>query len=643
MTKYVPLLNQIKRKIDNAKVVSFDIFDTLLFRPYARPTDLFLHIELTAPIPGFSYQRTRTERETRKKIGREDITLDEIYEDIHDVFKPFKQAELDWEEMVLTQNPEMKAVWDYAKKAGKTIVVTSDMYLPSAFLSKVLKKQGFTGFKKLYVSGELGKTKACGTLFRHIIDDLGVAPGDILHIGDNECADYKNPRKYGIVAVKYKQLLTRFLETNKFAKEFFDKSNQRLAAGIIVSMFAMRWQKQMLGLVPNDNYWEHLGYTLAGPVGYGFMRWVKNEVEANSINNLMFVARDGYTLQKIFDTFDSDIKTSYVYAPRFLNLIARLDFDVNHLVKEYRRQICSIVNYFQKDKVYTDPMEAYEYYKDHEKEIKTEATKINNAFKKYLNGFVSGKKDNIAMVDTITGLFSSQKLIEDTLNKPILGLYFVVLRSAYAVHTHKMFRPNTDSELSGDDLLTKNWDLMEFLFTAPEFPVKGITLDGKPIHSAGNEYEQIRKDVYPHISRGALEFANDIKRMFNNNDIFMTSEECVKIVNSFCDNPTKQDKKMMSQIFYSGDADHKYYEPLFICKVPLSQTLLHPKSLNKFHCPNWLSPFQKTMVVMTSPIKINMRGLKYIHITMFKKMPWQLVNINLFDRYRLIIGKNNKD
>ena len=39
------MLEILKDKIEKAKIVSFDIFDTLLLRPYAKPVDLFLHLE----------------------------------------------------------------------------------------------------------------------------------------------------------------------------------------------------------------------------------------------------------------------------------------------------------------------------------------------------------------------------------------------------------------------------------------------------------------------------------------------------------------------------------------------------------------------------------------------------------------------
>ena len=37
--------SEIKKRIETHEVISFDIFDTLLLRPYVRPSDLFVHLE----------------------------------------------------------------------------------------------------------------------------------------------------------------------------------------------------------------------------------------------------------------------------------------------------------------------------------------------------------------------------------------------------------------------------------------------------------------------------------------------------------------------------------------------------------------------------------------------------------------------
>ncbi|MBR1649000.1 MAG: hypothetical protein IJ689_05310, partial [Alphaproteobacteria bacterium] len=109
------LSNKAKKEIDNAEVISFDVFDTLLLRPYAKPQDLFWHIEKAYSRVGFCEERRAAEHRARLRHKElEDITYDMIYEEIDDKFKDLKQTETDWEKMVLRANPEMKKVYEYA-------------------------------------------------------------------------------------------------------------------------------------------------------------------------------------------------------------------------------------------------------------------------------------------------------------------------------------------------------------------------------------------------------------------------------------------------------------------------------------------------------------------------------------------------
>ena len=102
------LLDKIKDKIKKHSVISFDIFDTLLLRPYAKPTDLFLHIEKSENIPFFCYLRQEAEKKARIRHKElEDITFDMIYEEIDEKFKDLKQKEMDWEEMVLPDTSKL--------------------------------------------------------------------------------------------------------------------------------------------------------------------------------------------------------------------------------------------------------------------------------------------------------------------------------------------------------------------------------------------------------------------------------------------------------------------------------------------------------------------------------------------------------
>ena len=310
-----PFLTQnVKHKILKASVISFDIFDTLLVRPYLNPTDLFLHMEKHYNRQFFRDCRISAEQDAREDTDAPDITLDEIYNHIDDNFKDLKQKELEWERMVLRANPQIKDIYDFALKNGKRIVIASDMYLPSRFIADILHKNGYKGYEKLYVSGEIGATKCEGTMFDLIIKDMGVKPEKILHIGDNNNSDYKKPRKYGLCAIHYPGISQYFEKNNERIARFCEKTKNDLGASILASIMAYH------NLIKKDDkYWDNLGYEYAGPVIYGYTRFIEKKSHEQGINNLLFVARDGYTLERVFNTFNNDITNSYIYAPRLLN------------------------------------------------------------------------------------------------------------------------------------------------------------------------------------------------------------------------------------------------------------------------------------------------------------------------------------
>ena len=97
-TPYDERYNQIKDKIINPdiKVVSFDMFDTLIARPFLVPLDMFsllnrYFIDLFNPIAAIDFSRIRikSEAELRNinyKNNISEVTLDEIYQYISDYY-----------------------------------------------------------------------------------------------------------------------------------------------------------------------------------------------------------------------------------------------------------------------------------------------------------------------------------------------------------------------------------------------------------------------------------------------------------------------------------------------------------------------------------------------------------------------------
>ncbi len=90
----------VYKQIDKVKVVSFDIFDTLLLRPYLNPSDLFKHIGKIHSLP--NYYQERIEAETifyNKNGGSKEASIDDIYSVIPQ-YKDIKQIELNMEYQV---------------------------------------------------------------------------------------------------------------------------------------------------------------------------------------------------------------------------------------------------------------------------------------------------------------------------------------------------------------------------------------------------------------------------------------------------------------------------------------------------------------------------------------------------------------
>ena len=74
--------------ISKYKYVSFDVFDTLIFRTVAHPNDIFDIVQLVytklydKKICSFPKERVKAEQNVRRLHIGKDITLDEIYDNL---------------------------------------------------------------------------------------------------------------------------------------------------------------------------------------------------------------------------------------------------------------------------------------------------------------------------------------------------------------------------------------------------------------------------------------------------------------------------------------------------------------------------------------------------------------------------------
>jgi len=306
-SKLYRILIEICKRYD---VISFDVFDTLLKRDVMSPTDVFklIEIDYDQKNGGHSYfakKRITAEYNLRKARNLREVTLDEIYEEIDLSPKQsyiFKRRELEFEKELLHTNLLMKKVFDYCLQQKKSIYLISDMYLPISFLKKVLQHEGYTGYKRCYLSCDCGKTKRTGELFRFFLRQEGIEPKSVLHIGDSFYADVLGAKRAGIRSYK---IPTNVNHTLYYG---FPKSRDTLS---MRSLFAYV-NNHSLNCTSRP---EQLGYELLGPLIYGYCAFLHKLPERKD-RKIWMAARDMYLFEKAYRLLYPEDEIEYVYLSR---------------------------------------------------------------------------------------------------------------------------------------------------------------------------------------------------------------------------------------------------------------------------------------------------------------------------------------
>lgn len=203
-------LEQFKQAVEPFTVVSFDIFDTLVYRVVNKPTDVFCLMEPEANrIIGsdhFAQKRVEAEKKARSCSINEDVTLEEIYDafDCSEACRvPLMRLEQQTELRIIRGDPIMTALLQHCLEHKKQVYILSDIYQSEVFLQEVLSTLGITGYQKLYSSATELATKTMGTLFEKVAAQQSIHRASWIHIGDNWHSDYEKPRAMGLQAVHY--------------------------------------------------------------------------------------------------------------------------------------------------------------------------------------------------------------------------------------------------------------------------------------------------------------------------------------------------------------------------------------------------------------------------------------------------------
>lgn len=308
-SSFSPNVETYLEKITAYDTISFDIFDTLIFRPFAEPTDLFYFIG--AKLGYMDFRRIRMEAETEarwekhKKTGSFEVTLADIWSVLEEKTGLSAEEGIRIEEecelAFCYANPFMQEVYEKARQMGKRIVIISDMYLSEAFLRKMLEKNGYTGYEKLYVSCEYDKNKGTGELFKLAQEDLSLTDSAVIHIGDNENSDVKRAEACGFATLYYPNV-------NKHSSKYRPYDMSPIVGGAYRGLVNTHLN---CGVFKHSMEYEY-GYIYGGFFVVGYCAFIHDYCQKNQIDKILFLSRDGDILSQVYTMLYPEEKTEYV-------------------------------------------------------------------------------------------------------------------------------------------------------------------------------------------------------------------------------------------------------------------------------------------------------------------------------------------
>lgn len=489
--------------IESHDLISFDIFDTLIMRKTLYPMDVFDIVEYRASragiqlLPGFRNYRHQAEVATnRGKLG-----LAGIYDNLRSMIglseedaERLMQIEMEVEREVIFPRQAMVGAGKFAKSLGKKVVLVSDMYLPPAFLEKLLAENGIDFYDKMYVSDYCGTSKG-QTLFEKVKDEN--PSGSYLHIGDNPDVDGWGARRQGIDAFLISSGVDIFRATGLSQPfKYLDGLNERLLVGLFIARaFADPFCLDSQGRRKVDGCADFAQLFVA-PLATSFVIWLIERTQGQDFDGVLFAARDGYLFQKMYDQAIerwqlTDIPDSkYLYASRKLCLgmaarnISDLDWIRSKIQGGTRRFFNDVFGVNIPLQEQEDGESVWQEVLVKQDEIFDKSRQRCRRYKGYIEKHGINPQGLYAFVD-MCSQGTSQRALAKVLMSNLYGLYFKRYNSKDIKTMGRV-----ESFLPQDNKVMLLNNIFEFFFTSTEPSANDISEEGEVVFN-----EETRNDV----------------------------------------------------------------------------------------------------------------------------------------------------
>ena len=578
----------------SVRIVSFDLFDTLIFRKVMDPNYAFRGLKknkllkrlFSDPDQFFSIRKSY-EIKARKYFSKnkEDVTLEDIYRFSKLDKKTISELiniELENENKLLIPNNHLAYWIEFAHSLNKKIIIISDIYYSYEQLSDIAfsKIKNFKLISNIYISSEIKKLKKTGNLFKHVLEKENVKPSEVVHIGDNITSDFNVPKTLGLKTIYYG--ITKSLYDIHERERYFIKN--RIDYIQLIRTISIVRKKNFNNNIENTYY--DIGSYVFGPVLNNFCKWIFDIAKKNNISQINCITREGLFFNDILNYFKQlhkqfnnvSINTiaasrASLFIPSFEsdNLIPKNlvydDLTVSDIYSLFRikcvnNKITKFLNYsFIKSyyKKIDDDLLCNIIEKDlrNNSDLIISKCKIQlNLFVKYLNQI--GFNPNSILFDFGGGgsiLNAINSILKD--RKPKINCLFYANQNSY-LHSFKInsFLPLTDDVLTDVNYkILKLAPVIESLFNTDQKTTIGYNLLGEKVRpiSTGSNFN-IHK-LYKAFEDGAKNYLLTSSKYSNdiNYNSTVSQKLIKKIINRFLTFPTMYESNALSLLPFEKD------------------------------------------------------------------------------------------
>lgn len=300
--------DELVEQLMSYDVISFDVFDTAIFRKVDMPNDVFSIMTMESGHGDFTLIRKTAENVARERKecteGTREVTLVEIYDvmaEDYGIDPTLMEREISLELELTEANPYIYRLYRELREKGKAVIFISDMYLPQPVIDKILQKGGYTEYQKLYLSNAYKLRKGDGTLQKAVVAEL--PDRKIIHIGDSPNGDVDQSRKAGMDALLYEDA-----REIKAANGTDNLSGSVYRAVVNNCMYNGAWDENI--------YYSH-GFRIGGILAAGYCEYINRIAKSKNIDKILFCSRDCEVLWKIYNENYKEHENEYIAISRY--------------------------------------------------------------------------------------------------------------------------------------------------------------------------------------------------------------------------------------------------------------------------------------------------------------------------------------